>query len=134
MKRLVLLAGLIVGCLGSAVAEEVPAYFKLGPLELNIPLKTVKATYLYDFNAHQNLVGGETPFITLWNRIEGVGGAVTSLEGQGTPFVGGNILIGNLLDRYITLPQDFSIGGFGGWNFRTDAAVYGLKGSVKIWG
>lgn len=131
MKKLVL--ALLLGCVGIGYAEDVPAYFKAGPLELNIPLKTVKATYLYDFNADQNLVGGESPFITLWNRIEGVGGAVTSLEGQGTPFVGGNILIGNLLDRYITLPGDFSIGGFGGWNFRTDAAIYGLKASTKIW-
>lgn len=109
------------------------AYFSYGPLSLNVPFKTARATYLYDFHAKQNLVGGETPVVTLWNRVEGTGGVVTSLQGQGTPFVGGNIIIGNLLDKYVTLPTDFLIGGFGGWNFNAKAPIYGLKASMKIW-
>lgn len=115
-----------------AIADD-NAFFKIGPLSLNVPFKTGMVTYLYDFNANQNLVGGETILASLWNRIEGTAGAVTSLQGQGTPFVGGNILIGNLLDRWVTLPTDFRLGGFGGYDFNADAPIYGLKASVKLW-
>lgn len=133
MNKLLLLAlALVFTPHGPAHAED-PAYFKAGPLSLTVPLKTVRATYMYDFNANQNLVGGETPFARLFDRVEGTFGAVTSLEGQGTPFVGGNVLLGNVLERYIALPPDLAIGGFGGWNFNTDAPIYGLKASVKIW-
>lgn len=117
----------------AASADDTNTYWKFGPLELNIPLKTVRATYLYDFKVNQNLVGAETPFVTLWSRVEGTFGAITSLEGQGTPILGGNVIIGNLLDRWITLPTDFSVGAFGGWNFRSASEVYGLKASTKIW-
>lgn len=129
MKKL-LFAVLLLS--GVAYADD-NAFFKAGPLSLNIPLKTVRATYMYDFHASQNLVGGETPFVSAWDKIEGTVGAVTSLEGQGTPFVGGNILIGNVLDKYVTLPADLAVGGFGGWNFNSEAPIYGVKASVKIW-
>jgi hypothetical protein len=132
MKRLLLLAAaLTLWPLTPSFAD--PVYFKAGPLELSIPFKSARATYMYDFNANQNLVGGETPFISFWNRIEGTLGAVTSLEGQGTPFVGGNILVGNVLEKYLTLPADLTIGGFGGWNFHLDQPIYGFKASVRIW-
>ena len=131
MKKLLVALLLLTG-IGVARADDA-AFFKVGPLSLSIPFKTAKATYMYDFNANQSLVGGETPIASLWDRIEGTVGVVTSLEGQGTPFVGGNILIGNLLDKWITLPSDFSIGGFGGYNFNSEAPIYGLKASVKIW-
>jgi hypothetical protein len=71
--------------------------------------------------------------MTLWNRVEGDIGVVTSLQGQGTPFVGGNLLIGNLLDKYVTLPSDLKLGGFGGYNFNSNAPIYGLKASYKLW-
>lgn len=109
------------------------AFFKIGPLSLNVPFKSARATYMFDFNAKQNLVGGETPIASIWNRVEGTAGVVTSLDGQGTPFVGGNILVGNLVQRWVTLPEDFSIGGFGGYNFNSDAPIYGIKASVQIW-
>lgn len=118
---------------GVSYAED-NAYFKAGPLELNLPFKTTRATYLYDFKVNQNLIGAETPVVSLWDKVEGTAGVVTSLEGQGTPFVGGNILVGNLVEKWITLPADFTVGGFGGFNFRNDAPMYGLKASVKIWG
>ena len=115
-----------------AFADD-PAFFKYGPLSLNIPLKTASVVYMFDFKQNRNLVGGETSIVTLWNRIEGTVGAVTSLQGQGTPFVGGNILVGNLVDRWITLPADFKLGGFGGYDFHSDLPIYGLKASVAIW-
>lgn len=138
-KILLFIAAMLVPMVAQA---DDNVYFKKGPLELTIPLKTARVTYLYDFHAKQNLVGGESPIIGLWNdkkteaydpRVEGTVGAVTSLDGQGTPFVGGNILIGNVLDKYVSLPSDFAIGGFGGWNFNSDAPIYGLKASLKIW-
>lgn len=129
---MVVVAGVLVLVQKKSHADD-NAYFTAGPVSLNIPLKTAAVTYLFDFKANQNLVGGETPVITVWNRLEGDIGAVTSLQGAGTPFVGGNLLIGNILDQWITLPSDLKIGGFGGYNFRTDAPIYGLKASYKLW-
>ena len=131
MKKLLLMVGCLYLWTGSACADDV--FFKAGPLALNIPFKSAQATYMFDFRAKQNLVGGETPIVTLWDKVEGDFGVVTSLQGAGTPFVGGNLLIGNILDRYVSLPQDLKIGGFGGWNFNTSEPIYGLKGSYKIW-
>lgn len=131
MKRLLTLFAVLF-CVASVKADD-SAFFKVGPLALNVPFKTASVTYLYDFNAKKNLVGGETPVVTLWNRVEGTIGAVTSLEGQGAPFVGGNVLLGNVLSRYIALPEDLKVGGFGGWDFNADAPIYGLKASYKLW-
>lgn len=123
---------LMFGPLRPAAADD-PVFFKYGPLSLNIPLKTMSVTYMYDFHSTQNLVGGETVIATIWDRIEGTAGAVTSLRGQGTPFVGGNIIIGNLLDRWVSLPSEFKIGGFGGYDFNAETSMYGLKASVALW-
>lgn len=131
MKRLLLT--LCLFCMAGMAFADDNVYFKAGPLELNIPLKTARATYMFDFNAKQNLVGGETPIASVWSRVEATVGAVTSLEGAGTPFVGGNILIGNLLEQWITLPSDLTVGGFGGYNFNSDAPIYGLKASLRLW-
>lgn len=131
MKKLALFVGLFLMC-GMARADDL-AFFKAGPLSLNIPFKTVAVTYLYDFHSNQNMVGGETSVVSLWNRIEGTVGAVTSLQGKGTPFVGGNVLVGNLVDKWVTLPSDLKVGGFGGWNFNTEAPIYGVKASIQIW-
>ena len=130
MKRLFAVLALMLA--STAYADD-NAYFKAGPLELNIPFKSTRVVYLFDFKAHQSLVGGETPFLTLWNRLEGTGGVVTSLDGAGTPFLGGNVIVGNLLERYVALPTDFLIGAFGGYNARSEQPVFGLKGSLKIW-
>lgn len=141
MKKLLLAVAVLLGPT-FAFADD-PAYFKAGPLSLTIPLKTVAVTYLYDFNLNRNLVGGETPFAGLLDnpdtvevydpKIEGTLGAVTSLEGAGTPFVGGNIHLGNVLEKYISLPPDLSVGGYGGFDFNAEVPIYGLKASVKLW-
>lgn len=135
MRKLLSVVAMVAGLLsvgaGSLKAED--AFLKLGPLELAIPFKTANVTYMYDFNANKNLVGGETVIATLWGKVEGTAGVVTSLDGQGAPFLGGNILIGNLLERWVSLPEEFKIGGFGGYDFRADSPMYGLKASIKIW-
>lgn len=131
MKKLMIMA-LCLAPIRPAFADDV-AFFKIGPLALNVPFKTGMVTYLYDFNANKNLVGGETALASLWNRVEGTAGVVTSLDGQGTPFVGGNILIGNLLNKWVTLPEDLRLGGFGGYDFNAEKTLYGLKASVRLW-
>lgn len=134
MKKLLFMSLCLVSLAGLSSADDTTnAYFKAGPLELNIPMKTASATYMYDFHADQNLVGGETVIASMWNKVQGTVGAVTSLDGAGTPFVGGNILIGNVADKIVTLPPDLTIGGFGGWNFSQEHPIYGLKASYKLW-
>ena len=130
MKRL--LAGVLLFCLcGIAMADDT-AFFKVGPLSLNIPLKTTSVTYLYDVQGNQNMVGGETPIISLWDKVEGTVGVVTSLDGNGTPFVGGNINVGNTLDKWVSLGP-INIGVFGGYDFKREAAIFGPKAATKIW-
>jgi hypothetical protein len=126
-----LIFGLLAG--SSNVKADSSSLLKMGPVEVNIPFKRTYVTYLYNFQANKNLVGGETPIITLWDRIEGTFGAVTSLEAKGTPFIGGNIKLGNVLQNYVALPDDISIGGFGGWDFNADKSLYGLKANYKLW-
>jgi len=136
MKKLLIVSLASLGILCNvpklSIADDA-AFFKIGPLSLNVPFKTGMVTYMYDFNANKNLIGGETILATVWDRVEGTLGAVTSLDGQGTPFVGGNILLGNLLDRWVTLPSDIRIGGFGGYDFNAETPIYGLKASYKLW-
>lgn len=115
-----------------AFAQSTDAYFEIGPLALTIPLRTADLAYLYDFRRGQNLVGADTPVFRLWNRFSGVIGAVTSLDGQGTPYVGGDLELGETLGNLTSLGP-VKIGGWGGYNFRNDEAVGGLKASVKLW-
>lgn len=131
MRKLLLAAIALMGFSVLAYGED--AFFKVGPLELDIPLKTGRAVYLYDFRGEQTLVGAETPVLTLWNRVEGTAGVVSSLEGNGSPFLGGNVLVGNLLQKYVTLPEDLAVGGFLGHDFNSEASMYGLKASIKLW-
>lgn len=130
MKKL-----LLVFCLlGSPCLADENAFFRVGPLEMNIPMKVGRATYLYDFKAKQNLVGAETPVLSLWNRVEGTVGVLTSLQGAGSPFIGGNIIIGKILEKVVTLPDDLNVGGFGARNFNSGEWMYGIKASIKLWG
>ena len=131
MKKLLL--ALAVVFVASVARADDNAFFKIGPLSLNIPFKTGAVTYMYDFKAKQNLVGGETTIATLWDRLEGTIGAVTSLDGQGAPFVGGNVILGNLLERWVSLPTDLKVGAFGGYDFNAEHEIYGLKASYKLW-
>ena len=135
MKKLLTLALCLFCWAGMSHADE-NAFFSYGPLELNVPFKVGRLVYLYDFKAvpgEANKVGGESPFLTLWDKVEGTLGVVTSLAGNGAPFVGGNVLVGNLLEKWVTLPPDFSIGGFAGWDFRAENPTLGIKASIALW-
>lgn len=118
-----------------AVADE-NAYFKYGPLELNVPFKTADVVYLLnglgDDQVQRSLVGGETTVFTLWQRVSGTIGVVTSATGLGSIFVGADIDTGNTLERFVNLGP-IRIGGFGAYNSRTDDWMAGPKASITVW-
>ena len=65
--------------------------------------------------------------------MEGTVGVVTSLSGKGSPTIGGDIIIGNLLEKWVTLPADINIGGFAARDFNAGGWLYGVKASTKLW-
>ncbi len=112
--------------------EETNIYLEAGPLKLTVPFKSVDVVYLFDGLNQRSLVGGETTILTLWDKVSATAGGVTSLQGAGTPFLGFDIALGNVLDRYVNLGP-LRIGGFGGRDFRARLWVAGLKASILLW-
>lgn len=131
MKRLIVSLCLLCGIAGAAHADE-NAYFSYGPVKLTVPFKTADVVYLYDGLNKQSLVGGETTVATVWERVSGTVGVITSLEGQGAPFIGGDVAIGNVADKFVSLGS-IRIGGFGSYDFRAQRAMAGLKASLLLW-
>lgn len=135
MKKLLLALCLFCGIVGAAHADDT-AYFKIGPLALNVPFKTADVVYL--FNAldkvgdNRSLIGGETTVFTVWDRVSGTVGVVTSGAGNGLFFVGADINTGNLLDKIISLGP-IRIGGFGSYDTRNDSWMAGPKASILLW-
>lgn len=112
------------------------AYFKAGPLELNIPFKTADVVYL--FNAldseikERSLIGAETTVFTVWEKVSGTVGVVTSASGAGTFFLGADLNTGNFLDKVVSLGP-IRIGGFGAYDSRNDSWMAGPKASIQLW-
>lgn len=132
--KIAALLSFVLGIAGSNVFADDTAYFKLGPLAINVPFKTARIAYGHDFKTTEELIFGETPVISLWDKIEGTIGVVTSLSGRGSPTIGGDFMLGNILDKWITLPADLNIGGFGSRDFNQGQWMYGVKASIKLWG
>lgn len=130
MKK-VLLLGLLVSLwpLRPAAADDV--FYKIGPLELKVPFKTVNAVALYDFIGKRPLAGAETSVATLW-KITGDVGAVVSPEGRGAPYIGAHLELGTIVDRWLSL-GDVKFGGFGGYDFSGNKAIAGIKSTVSLW-
>jgi hypothetical protein len=135
MKKLYILAAL---CLFSAVSythADDNAFFRIGPLALNVPFKSADVVYLFNGlgeSTERSLVGGETTVATIWDKVSGTVGVVTSPTGAGTFFVGADINIGNSLDRFLSLGP-IRVGGFGGYDARNDAWMAGPKASIALW-
>lgn len=133
MKKLMMLCLL---CMAGGSFADSPAYFKTGPLELNIPFKAVDVVYLFNALDKQgkdrSLVGGETTVFTVWQKVSGTVGVVTNGGGAGTFFVGADIATGNTLDKFISLGP-LRVGGFGGYDTRNSAWMAGPKCSLSIW-
>lgn len=148
MKKLALLVSLVLGLAGLSQADSVvtagpgaapvpPAtsgtssiYYHIGALNLTIPWDNVNIVYLYDLEGKRNLVGGEAVVISLW-RIQGTVGAVTSLDGNGAPFIGGNIWFDNPIPSVAILSQ-IKPGVFGGYSWVDGAAIFGFKAAFPI--
>lgn len=129
MKKLLVSAVLALGLLGTASAEE-NILFKLGAVNVLVPFSDVSATYLFDGVAKQSLVGAETPLIE-WHNLQMTGGAVTSIEGEGSPFIGINLSLTNPADRWVNL-GNIHPGIFGGRNFNNNEWMAGVKATVSI--
>lgn len=143
MRKLFAVVALAV-CLGPrpafadpVVAAETPVttaktgvYYSFGPLNLTVPWDNPAATYLFDFQAKENLVGGEMPFAQIWNF--GISaGAVTSLSGIGTPFFAVNLAVPNPAPSFAAIAA-IHPGVFGGYNFNTGRPIFGFKASINI--
>lgn len=143
-KLLILIAACLFGPIRPAFADVVgtgpapvfvPAsnpgvYFHVGPLNLTVPWDNVNVVYLYDFVGKQNLVGGEAVVATLW-KFQGTAGAVTSIEGKGAPFIGGNMWFSNPIPS-IAFLNEIKPGVFGGYNWNAKMAMWGVKAAFPV--
>lgn len=132
MKKHLCALAVLLASAGAVRADETnpKIWFSLGSLQVNVPFKTINGVGLWDFVAKQSLAGAETPLVT-WKRLEVVGGAVTSLDGAGTPFLGVHVVIPNPAENFVAL-SSFRPGVFAGRNFRNNDWVLGLKASVGL--
>lgn len=105
-------------------------YFHVGALNLTVPWDNVNVVYLYDLQGKRNLVGGEAVVARLW-RLESTVGAVTSLDGHGAPFAGGNLWFENPVPAIAILGQ-IKPGVFGGYDWNKGAAMFGFKAAMPI--
>ena len=128
MKKLVLLLIVLMWPLRPAAAQG--GYNLYGPFNIHIPLQSADVTYLYDARGNRSLVGAETLVLSAW-KLEGTVGGVTSLDGQGTPFISINLAMDNPLATHLTLGS-IKLGAFGGFDFRNHAFIVGPKAAVSI--
>lgn len=131
MKKILLSLALVFSLCTLSKAEDGPkTLFDLGAVKIYIPLTSVDTSYLWDLVQKTSLVGAETP-LGSWKRLTFTGGAVTSLEGQGTPFVGARLDLVNPVEPYVPVAA-IHPGLFVGRDFRRNAWEYGLKFSVNV--
>ena len=131
MKKYLLIALFL---LSPIVAKADPTVlFDFGIVKLNMPFTQVDVVALYDMRTKSGLVGGQTPLANVVPmKINLVGGAVTSSDGQGTPYIGlewGGVP--NPASQWFAIEQ-LHPGIFAGRNFHTDEYIWGLKASLSI--
>lgn len=105
-------------------------YYHIGALNLTVPWDQVNVVYLYDLEGKRNLVGGEAVVATLWH-FEATAGAVTSIDGHGAPYIGGNLWFPNPIPQLAIL-NSVKPGVFGGYDWNRGAAMWGLKAAVSV--
>lgn len=135
MKKLIVAVFFFVTAIGAVRADEPVQVsdrilWDWGTFKVFVPFKTINAVGLWDFVAKRSMVGGETPVAAL-NKLQFVAGGVTSLDGQGTPFVGVHFRVLNPTENFVPLAS-FSPGIFAGRNFRDNAWVFGIKASIGL--
>jgi len=129
MKKAILVVSLILGLSGVSKADE-NIWFNLGSLQFNVPLVHVEAVGLWDFVQKRGLAGAETPLIS-YKNIQITGGAITTIDGEGSPFVGAHVVLQNPAENFAPL-AGFHPGIFGGRDFNNDAWILGLKATVGL--
>lgn len=105
-------------------------YYHIGALNLTVPWDEVNVVYLYDLNGKRSLVGGEAVVAKLWH-FDATAGAVTSIDGHGAPYVGGNLWFPNPVPQLAIL-NTVKPGVFGGYDWNRGAAIWGFKAAVSI--
>jgi hypothetical protein len=128
MKKL-FLAVVLLMAVGIVKAED-NILFKLGTVNILLPFSDISATYLFDGRSKRSLVGAETPLIQ-WKKLQVTGGAVTSVDGEGAPFLGINLLLDNPLANYTSL-AGIRPGIFAGRDFNDGEYMVGVKASVSV--
>jgi hypothetical protein len=114
-----------------ARAEEGGAYFKVGSFELTYPVSNASVISLYDFWKAEGLLGVETR-LAKFMRLQLNGGAVTSFQANGMPFVSIDFdwcgLIANTSQTKIA-----SVGIWYGHDFKANDNRAGVKASMSLW-
>ena len=128
LKRIVLTVCSLMMLAGIAMGDT--TLYTLGPLSLHLPMSNGRVTYAYDGVAKQNVVGAETVVLTGY-KLEGTAGALTSIQGSGTPFLGLNLNVPNPVANQFNL-GDIKPGILGGYNFNTHSFLIGPKFSVNL--
>lgn len=105
-------------------------FTNFGSVKVMVPFSDVSAVYLFDGVAKESLVGAETPLIA-WQKLQLTGGAVTTVEKEGTPFIGINLRIDNPARNYVPL-TGINLGVFAGRNFNDGTYMAGFKASLSI--
>lgn len=136
MKKILAVLCLFCSIVGAGIVHaDDTAFFKVGPLALNIPFKTADLVYLYNARGkgpESSLVGGETTVFTFLDKISGTVGVITSSSGAGIFFIGADINTGNVLDKVLSLGP-IRIGGFGAYSSRDNSWMAGPKASILLW-
>ena len=130
MKKYLLMALFSIGVISVTKAEEPKVLFNFGSFRAYVPFTEIRAVSLFDFVNKETLVGGETAFGG-WKSVEFTAGAVTSLQGEGAPYLGGNLIFGNPLEKYIPI-EGLNPGIFTGYDFNTGTWLYGVKISKSL--
>jgi hypothetical protein len=114
----------------SPLPKESSVYAHVGPLNLVLPWNDLAAVYLFDINSKTNLVGGEAVVASIW-RVQATVGAVMDLDGNGNPFIGGNLWLPNPVPA-IAFLNDIKPGIFGGFDWRRGESMFGFKAAIPI--
>lgn len=132
MKKL-LFVGILFSALGIAKADDTPTlWVSFGKLNVYVPLTQIDVVYQYDFVGKRSLIGGETPIVG-YKRAIFTGGAITSIEGEGSPFLGMHFIVDNPIPTWFSKTlADIQPGIFGGRDFNHNAWIFGLKVSKNI--
>ena len=129
MKKLIVAAVLVLGMCSVSKAEDISVDF--GSFSFHLPFSTVSASSLWDFKAKRGLVGAETPLAS-YKRVSMTGGAVTSLDGKGSPYVGVHFDLVNPTENFVSLAA-LHPGIFGGRDFHSGSYMVGLTLSSPLW-